>query len=59
MDKQELLILAASNIAGGMAAAVFGKPGGQFTAPVIENIAQLSITITHRIAEEAAKHPLK
>jgi len=61
MDKHHLLIMAASNIAGGIAATNYSKAIGApgLSSDVITNIAQLSITIAHRIAEEATKHPLK
>jgi hypothetical protein len=57
MDRHELLTLAASNIASGMAAGEIlnmrGTPGQQ---PAINNLAELSVRIAVAISAEAAKH---
>jgi hypothetical protein len=57
MEKHELLTLAASNIAGGMASEMLsmvrGSPAQQGK---IEQIAELSVKIAVLISDEADKH---
>jgi hypothetical protein len=55
MDKPELLTLAAAQIAGGMAGAIYGQAGKAMNQAVFDFIAQTSLTIAHQIAQEAEK----
>jgi hypothetical protein len=57
MDKQELLTLAASHIAAGIAEKAYDRERGSVAQKAAaDHIAALSVSIALRIMEEAAKH---
>jgi hypothetical protein len=57
MEKHELLILAASNIASGIAEKAYASERGSLAQRAAsDHIAALSVSIALKIIEEAAKH---
>jgi hypothetical protein len=60
MGKDELLVLAASHIAAGIAEKAYDRERGSVAQKAAsDHIAALSVSIALRIMEEAAKHPGK
>jgi hypothetical protein len=58
MDKHELLTLAASHIAAGIAEKAYDRERGSVAQKAAtDHIAALSVSIALKIMEEAAKHP--
>jgi hypothetical protein len=58
MEKHELLTLAASHIAAGIAEKAYDRERGSVAQKAAaDHIAALSVSIALRIMEEAARHP--